>query len=112
LRSFKCDDFVVHFLLWGHGGPNFVREHSLWESEESQSWQAVGRRSFADIVRDPLSGANRVPLGRQHVHQPVVLQPPAIPRLAFLHQLPVKDMELLEATISSVHNLDRILMFF
>jgi hypothetical protein len=23
LRSFKCDDFVVHFLLWGNGGPNF-----------------------------------------------------------------------------------------
>jgi hypothetical protein len=83
LRSYKYDDFVVHFLLWGRGG-NFVQEHRLWESEESQSWQTVGRCSFADIVRDPLSGANRVPLCRLHAHQPTVLQTPATPRLAFL----------------------------
>jgi hypothetical protein len=50
-------------------------------------------------------------LCRLHAHQPTVLQKPATPRLAFLQQLPVKDMELLEAAISSGHNLDRILIF-
>jgi hypothetical protein len=84
LRSYKYDDFVVHFPLWGRGGPNFVREHRLWESEESQSWRTVGRRSFADIFCDPPSGANRVPLGHMHAHHPTVLQKPATPRLAFL----------------------------
>jgi hypothetical protein len=47
-----------------------------------------------------------------HAHHPTVLQKPATPRLAFLQQLPVKDIELLEAAISFRHNLDQILIFF
>jgi hypothetical protein len=30
LRSFSCVQFKCYFHLWGHGGPNWIREFALW----------------------------------------------------------------------------------
>jgi hypothetical protein len=65
LRHYKCLNFGVYFLLWGNGGPNFASEFHLWEIEEEQSWTPVGRKTFANVVRQPLLGENRIPLGRR-----------------------------------------------
>jgi hypothetical protein len=105
LRSFKCDEFVVHFLLWGNGGPNFLREFRLWEIEEEKSWQTIGRQSYAQAVRQPLSGANQVPLGHQNTQQHV-------PRLSFLHRLSASQSGFLESAISAGHGLEHILQAF
>jgi hypothetical protein len=51
LRHFKCQHFDVFFLVWGNGGPNFVRELRLWEQEEHKSWTVVGKKSSAEVVR-------------------------------------------------------------
>jgi hypothetical protein len=58
LKTFSCPSFVCHFFLWGSGGPNWSREHSLWLAEQESSWQPVSRR------RPPLTGANAMPLAR------------------------------------------------
>jgi hypothetical protein len=43
LRSYRCSDFMVYFLLWGNGGPNFIREYSLWQMDEERSWQSSSK---------------------------------------------------------------------
>jgi hypothetical protein len=58
LKSFACPSFACHFFLWGLGGPNWSREHSLWLSEQASSWHPVAHR------RPPLTGANATPVVR------------------------------------------------
>ncbi|KAM0906783.1 hypothetical protein ACQ4PT_016584 [Festuca glaucescens] len=109
LRSFKCVEFVVHFFLWGNGGPNYVREFRLWEIEEENSWQTVGRKTYLDAVRQPLTGANWTPLGRRTPQRQVPTPPP---RLTFLHRLSAKETGFLESAISAGHGLEQILQAF
>ncbi|KAE8773143.1 hypothetical protein D1007_54747 [Hordeum vulgare] len=41
LRSFKCSSFKCFFHLWGHGGPNWRREFSLWKKQCDAEWIIV-----------------------------------------------------------------------
>jgi hypothetical protein len=100
---------VVHFLLWGNGGPNYVREFRLWEVEEEKTWQTVGRKTYVDAIQQPLSGANRIPLGRQTPQRKVPAPPP---RLTFLNRLSAKEIGFLESAISAGHGLEQILQAF
>lgn len=53
LKSFSCKHFAIHFFLWGNGGPNWRRDHSLWCAEQEAEWTLVGaksRKSFADAA--------------------------------------------------------------
>jgi hypothetical protein len=109
LRHFKCKNFDVIFLLWGNGGPNFVREFRLWEQEEHKSWTVVGRKSFAEVVRQPLTGANSVSLGRTPSSNDNSVEPP---RLSFLHRLSVREKESLSEAIMVGFDLQQILRCF
>ncbi|KAK1618256.1 hypothetical protein QYE76_023773 [Lolium multiflorum] len=93
LRHFKCKDFDVFFLLWGNGGPNSVREFRLWEQEEHQSWTVVGKKSYAAVVRQPLTGANTVPLAKP------ALRPAQPPSFTFLHCLSDEEKQTLSEAI-------------
>lgn len=79
LHSFESDLFKLTFHFWGHGRPNWRQELRLFYLEEESSWQHAGQGrsklqtgvSFADAVRsNPLSGANRIPLGARPAKQP------------------------------------------
>ncbi|KAM0830400.1 hypothetical protein ACQ4PT_066234 [Festuca glaucescens] len=116
LSHFKCSEFVVYFALWGNGGPNFVRELRQWEVEESQSWSIVGPKSFADVLRQPLSGANLVPLGtsiREKARTaPVPPRPLAAMKVPFLHKLTEEAKDDLEAVISAGYDYSQVLHCF
>jgi hypothetical protein len=57
-KSYKCSIFSVFFDLWGNGGPNWLREHRLWLSEEEASWTHVSskshKKSFVEAVTSSL----------------------------------------------------------
>lgn len=46
LRKVENDLFCAFFHLWGNGGPNWIREHKLWESECLAEWTVVSRSKF------------------------------------------------------------------
>lgn len=72
LKSFECETFKVFFNLWGHGGPDYIREFHDWQMEELQSWSIVGKKkSYAQVTKDKLSGANRTTLGSRFARIPV-----------------------------------------
>jgi hypothetical protein len=101
---------VVFFALWGNGGPNFVRELRQWEVEESRAWSVVGSKSYADIVRQPLSGANLVPLGRHNTSSP---RPSlASVKVSFLSKLSSEARDDLEDVIAAGHTFSQILHCF
>jgi hypothetical protein len=54
LRSYSCQSFLCYFHLWGFGGPNWQREHSLWTYEEQSNWHSVTRQKL------PLIGTNAI----------------------------------------------------
>jgi hypothetical protein len=41
LRSFSCAQFKCYFHLWGHGGPNWSKEFSLWQKECDNDWVLI-----------------------------------------------------------------------
>jgi hypothetical protein len=41
LRSYACPQFKCYFHLWGHGGPNWLREFNLWQKECKEEWTLV-----------------------------------------------------------------------
>jgi hypothetical protein len=55
LKFYKCSKFAVFFDLWGNGGPNWLREHRLWLSEQEASWMHVSgkarKKSFVEAVK-------------------------------------------------------------
>jgi hypothetical protein len=111
LRSFSCKEFVVHFLLWGNGGPNVVREFRLWQKEEFQSWTTVKPKpsSFADAVRGPLTGANLTVLGG-----PAAIHPGShlLPRFSFIVGLNLELRFLLEDLLNAEYSTEDILLHF
>jgi hypothetical protein len=116
LRHYKCSEFEVFFLLWGNGGPNFSREFYLWEQEEDQSWTSVGRKTstngrktFADAVRQPLTGANTIPLGRQMHAKPATPVKQRITQLPFIQNFTVWEKQRLSEAILAGLNYDQIL---
>jgi hypothetical protein len=110
LRHFKSAEFVVFFALWGNGGPNFVRELRQWEVEESRAWSVVGSKSYADIVRQPLSGANLVPLGR---HNTSTSRPSLTSvKVSFLSKLSSEARDDLEDIIAAGHTYSQVLHCF
>jgi hypothetical protein len=40
-RSYACPQFKCYFHLWGHGGPNWLREFKLWQQECKEEWTLV-----------------------------------------------------------------------
>ena len=40
-RSFVCPQFKCFFHLWGHGGPDWVKEFRLWQAECDQEWTLI-----------------------------------------------------------------------
>jgi hypothetical protein len=106
----------VFFLLWGNGGPNFSREFYLWEQEEEQSWTSVsrkfssnGRKTFADAVRQPLTGANTIPLGRQLQAKPATPVQHRITQLPFIQEFTVWEKQRLSEAILAGLSYDQIL---
>ncbi|KAM0886010.1 hypothetical protein ACQ4PT_029953 [Festuca glaucescens] len=41
LRMYRCLKFKCFFHLWGHGGPNWVREFASWQRECQSEWTLV-----------------------------------------------------------------------
>ena len=63
LKSFSCKGFVVFFLVWGNGGPNWLRDFDCWTRECEAEWTLVGakgKKSFADVVKFSLSVFKRL----------------------------------------------------
>ncbi|KAM0929250.1 hypothetical protein ACQ4PT_001745 [Festuca glaucescens] len=109
LRHYKCSEFEVFFLLWGNGGPNFSREFYLWEQEEDQSWISVGRKTFADAVRQPLTGANKIPLGRRMRANPAIPAKQRINQLPFIQNFTSWEKQRLSEAILAGLDFDQIL---
>jgi hypothetical protein len=97
------------FLIWGNGGPNYLREFYLWDLEEEQSWTTVGRKTFVDVVRQPLTGANKIPLGRQVCDKPAMSAKQRINQLAFIHNFTSWEKQRLSEAILVGVDLDQIL---
>jgi hypothetical protein len=130
LRSYSCSEFLVYFLLWGNGGPNFAREFDLWQREELDNWTHIGRkaRSFANAVRVPLTGANCTVLGNakgpapSYVRPPVPAQSPSLllsakfpvlkPKLAFVKSMRADLRLLLEDFCAVGYDLQELLDLF
>lgn len=58
LKSVSCKSFAIFFHLWSGGGPNWHQEYDLRCKERDAEWTLVGskhKKSFADIVRSPIS---------------------------------------------------------
>jgi hypothetical protein len=68
LRSFTCPKFICFFHLWGSGCANWRHEHFNWLSEQSNEWHLVTRRN-------PLTGANAVPIRANRSFVDVVNRP-------------------------------------
>lgn len=64
LKAYECTNFKLFFHLWHGGGPNFRLEHKRWLEEQASEWTDVVR---GNSNSNPLSGANRVPLGQSRV---------------------------------------------
>ena len=41
LKKFSCKNFECFFNLWGRGGPNWIKEHRLWQREREKEWTVV-----------------------------------------------------------------------
>lgn len=72
LRSFSCDLYSIFFHPWGNGGPNWQRELRLFQEEDRASWTTVRNASAPRFTAQnafppPLSGANRVPIGKPKI---------------------------------------------
>lgn len=76
LRSYQSKDFMVFFHLWGHGGPDYIREFRAWEQEELQSWTVVGQKKrnaqTADVTNHGMvlnGGPQAIPTGANATKQ-------------------------------------------
>jgi hypothetical protein len=41
LKQYRCQQFKCYFHLWSRGGPNWMREFSLWQQECQTEWILV-----------------------------------------------------------------------
>ena len=114
LRSIDCKLFKCYFHLWGHGGPNWMREEKIWHHQMNAEWSQVGaRRSrpHANPRQPPvpqifqrlrlhletnlpsssvLTGANAIPVGDRHTSD---LDPTGIVENHSVHPLTISSAQ-------------------
>jgi hypothetical protein len=66
LKMFACDQYKLFFHMFGNGGAHWISEYKKFIQEEDNEWTVKARVHQQQANRsagNPLSGANRIPLG-------------------------------------------------